>query len=53
MIKSRRMRQAGNVVRMRTMRHVYKFWLEILKGNDHSEALGVDGKIILKLILEK
>jgi hypothetical protein len=25
-----------------------KFWLEILKGRDQSEELGVDGKIILK-----
>jgi hypothetical protein len=27
--------------------------LESLKGRDHPEDLGVDGKIILKLILEK
>jgi len=25
-----------------------KFWLEILKGRDHSKDLGVDGKIIVK-----
>jgi hypothetical protein len=24
-----------------------KFWLESVKGRDHSEDLGVDGKIIL------
>jgi hypothetical protein len=28
-----------------------RFWFESLKGRDHSEDLGVDGKIILKLIL--
>jgi hypothetical protein len=30
-----------------------KFLLESLKGKDHSEGLGVDGRIILKLILGK
>jgi hypothetical protein len=30
-----------------------KFWLESLKGRDHSEDLDVDGKIILKWILGK
>jgi hypothetical protein len=25
-----------------------KFWLENLKGRDHPEYLGVDGRIILK-----
>jgi hypothetical protein len=29
------------------------FWLENLKGRDHSEDLGVDGKIILEWILGK
>jgi hypothetical protein len=28
-----------------------KFWLESLKGRDHSEDLGVDERIILKWIL--
>jgi hypothetical protein len=27
------------------------FWLEIVKGKDHLEDLGVDGKIILVWIL--
>jgi hypothetical protein len=30
-----------------------KFWLEKLKGKDHLEDLGIDGKIILELILGK
>jgi len=29
------------------------FWLEDLKGRDHSEDLGVYGKIIVEWILEK
>jgi hypothetical protein len=29
------------------------FWLESMKGIDHSEDLGVDGRIILKQILVK
>jgi hypothetical protein len=29
------------------------FWLEYLKGGDHSEYLGVDGTIILDWILRK
>jgi hypothetical protein len=28
-------------------------WLESLKGKDHSEELGVDGRIILQSVLEK
>jgi hypothetical protein len=30
-----------------------KFWLESQKGRDHSEDLGIDGRIILKRILRK
>jgi hypothetical protein len=30
-----------------------KFWLESLKGRDHSEYLGVAGRIILKCMLGK
>jgi hypothetical protein len=28
-----------------------KFWLKSLEGRDHSEDVGVDGRIILKLKL--
>jgi hypothetical protein len=36
------------------MRNAYTvFWLENLKGRDHLEDLGVDGKIILEWILRK
>jgi len=30
-----------------------KFWLEILKGRDHTEELGIGGRIILEWILWK
>jgi hypothetical protein len=30
-----------------------KFWTEILKSSDHSEDLGIDGRIILKCIIKK
>jgi len=30
-----------------------KFWSENLKGRDHAEDLGVDGRIILEWILGK
>jgi hypothetical protein len=47
---SRRMRWAGNVARMRL--HT-KFWSENLKVRDHSEDIGLDGRIILEWILWK
>jgi hypothetical protein len=43
----------GYVARMGNMRNAYKIWLKSLKGRDHSEDLGVDGKVILELILGK
>jgi hypothetical protein len=46
----------GRVARMGNMRNIYiyiKFWLESLKGRDHSEDPGVDGKRILEWILRK
>jgi hypothetical protein len=30
-----------------------KLWSENLKGRDHSEDLGVDGRIIFECLLEK
>jgi hypothetical protein len=30
-----------------------EFWLESLKGGDHSENVGLDGRAILKWILGK
>jgi hypothetical protein len=30
-----------------------KFWMANLKGRDHCEDLGLDGRIILELILKK
>jgi hypothetical protein len=50
-VNSRRMRWVGKVARMGGMRNSYKFWSENLKRRDHSEDLGVDGKII-RVILE-
>jgi hypothetical protein len=45
------MRWAGNVARRREMRK--GFWLERLWGEDHSEDIGVDVRIILKSVLGK
>jgi hypothetical protein len=45
------MRWAGHVARIR---EVYKlFWLGSLKGGDHWEDLGVDGRIKFRWILLK
>jgi hypothetical protein len=44
MINSRWIRWARQVARMGEMRAIYK----ILKGRDHLEDLGVDGKIIVE-----
>jgi hypothetical protein len=38
---------------MRNMKNASLFWLENLNGRDHSEDLGIDGKIILEWILGK
>lgn len=35
------------------MINAYKIWLEILKGRNLSEDLGIDGRILLKCILRK
>jgi hypothetical protein len=47
-IKSRRMRLAGHVARMREGRGVFTgFWLEGPKVRDHWKDLGVGGRITL------
>jgi hypothetical protein len=38
---------------MREVRNAYTISVGNLKGKDHTEELGVDGKIILEWILEK
>jgi hypothetical protein len=43
-IKVRRMRWAGHVGRMGEVRGTYNVWLGSLKGGDHWEDLGVDGR---------
>jgi hypothetical protein len=53
MIKSSKMRWAGHVALMEAIRYAYKFWLESLKRRDNSEDVGVDRRIILKLIVGK
>jgi hypothetical protein len=38
---------------MGTMRNALKFWSGCLRGREHSEDRGVNGKLILKWILDK
>jgi len=52
-IKSRRMKWAGHAACAGDMRNAYKILVGNLKGRDHLEYLGVDGKIILEQILAK
>jgi hypothetical protein len=40
------MRWARNVTHMEILEMRTKFWLETLKGREHSEELGVDGWIM-------
>jgi hypothetical protein len=47
-IKSRRMRWAGHVVRMGERRCVYRFWWGNLRESDRLGDPGVDGRIILR-----
>jgi hypothetical protein len=42
--------EVGRPCSMHEMRNAYKIWLENLKGEDHSEDLGVDRRIILECI---
>jgi hypothetical protein len=43
----------GHVARMGPMRSIYKTLVWKLKGRDHLEDLGVDGRIMLEWILNK
>jgi hypothetical protein len=54
-IKARRTRWVGHVARMGEVRgEVHTtFWLGSLKGGDHWEDLGIDGRITLRWILGK
>jgi len=47
------MRLARHVARIGEMKMHKLFWLENLKGRHHCEELGVDGRILLELILGK
>jgi hypothetical protein len=51
MITSRRMRRCACRMDWKEMHTV--FWLENLKRRDHSEELGIDGRIILERIIQK
>jgi len=47
------MRQARQVAHMGEARNAYKVLSEDLKGRDHSDDLGINGKTILECILGK
>jgi len=47
------MRWAGHVARIEEIIINTKFWSENLKVKDHSEDIGLDGKIIVKCITRK
>ena len=46
-IKSRRMKWVGHVARMEERRGVYRVLVGNMRGRDHMEDRGVDGRIIL------
>jgi len=50
-IKSRKIRWAGHVSHMGRGEVFTGFWLGGLKGGDHREDLGVDGRITLQCTL--
>jgi hypothetical protein len=52
-IKSRRMRWAGHVARMRERGGVYGIWWGNLRERAHWGDLSVDGRIILRWIFRK
>jgi hypothetical protein len=51
--KLRRMRLVRHVARIVDIRNTYKILVGKLKGKDHSDDLDVNGKRVLKCILEK
>jgi hypothetical protein len=51
--KSKRMRWAGHVACNGGIKMHTKFWPGNLEERDHSEELGINGKIILKSVLGK
>ena len=53
MVKSRRMRWAGHVVRMDERRGAYRFWWGNLRERDQLGDPGIDGIIILRWIFRK
>jgi hypothetical protein len=52
-IKSTRIRWGTCSMCGRDEKCIQYFWLEKLKGRDHSEDLGIDGKIVLEWFLGK
>jgi hypothetical protein len=52
-IKARRMRLAGHVARMGEVRGAYNISVGNMKGGDHWEDLGIDGRITIRWILGK
>jgi hypothetical protein len=52
-IKSRRLRWAGHVARMGKRKGVYRVLVWKIGGGDHMKDPGIDGRMILKWILEK
>jgi hypothetical protein len=52
-IKPRRKRRAGYLIRMREVRNAYKILVQRPEGRDHVRELGMDGRTILKCILQK
>jgi hypothetical protein len=51
-IKSRWTSWIGHVACIGEVRMLTKFWIEYSKGTKHSEDIGVNGRLTLKLILK-